>query len=177
MADRMCAAGDCIENANIGDSDGYWCRTHWDEREAAKHAEERRATVDAGGPWPQVCPRRDEGAGLLAYNPEGSETPDTWDIREQLHNGLRARRCSFCGSLHPDDFMERAKDGWQIGPTDKSYKAYLGSPDGGSHESKFYFQHLSAEQRTEFVQLLNAKTLNIGYPGHFYTLPFFVKPG
>lgn len=169
LAVDRCSAGDCIERAYISNGNGGWCRTHWDEREAAKHADERRATEEAGGPWPQTCPRRNHEIGPW----EAGENLDTWDIREQMHNGLRARHCSFCGSLHPDDFMQAARDGVELGPTDKSYKVYVNKPNGGS---KFYFQHLSPEQRAEFVELLNAKKLSIGYPGHFYSPPFFVRP-
>lgn len=39
---------------------------------------------------------------------------------------------------------------------------------------KFYFQHLD-DGRARFVELLNAKRINIGPPGHFYQLPFFVR--
>lgn len=170
-----CSATDCIEPAYIHDTDGHWCRTHWDEMEAALHAAERKATEEAGGPWPHLCPRRVEDGALDRYlRPDlPPETPDTWDIREQMHKGLRARHCSYCGSLHPDDFMQRIKEGWQVGATDKSYKAYLGSPEGRSQETKFYFQHLSADQRREFVDLYNAKAIRFS-GGGFYRLPFFM---
>lgn len=39
---------------------------------------------------------------------------------------------------------------------------------------KFYFQHLSQEQQIKFIDLLNAKKLNLDYPGHFYAKPFFI---
>ena len=143
------------------------------------------------------CPRRDEG-------PAGAYPGlDTWRDR----NGERS--CSFCGSLHPDDFMAAVRDRRVVvGPTDKNYKVYVelaptefdiararktyadlygcdphdamvekriaqgvtGPPFGSR---KFYFQHLSVEQRTEFVDLMNARTMLIGVPGHFYRLPFF----
>jgi hypothetical protein len=166
----------CGAPANISDRDGAYCRTHWDEQENARHAEEKHATEEAGGPWPQLCPRRVEDGTtdrfLSADRPR--ETPDVWEIREQMHKGLRARHCSYCGSLHPDDFMERVLAGWEVGPTDKNYKAYLRRADSGGPESKFYFQHLSVEQRHQFIDLLNAGTMHIGYPGHFYVHPFFV---
>lgn len=44
---------------------------------------------------------------------------------------------------------------------------------GGELQYKFYFQHLSVAQRREFVTLYNNDALTIGYPGYFYTLPFF----
>lgn len=40
--------------------------------------------------------------------------------------------------------------------------------------SKFYFQHLTVEEQQKFVDLINAKTMNIGYPGFFYATPFFI---
>lgn len=47
--------------------------------------------------------------------------------------------------------------------------------EGPTKHAKFYFQHMSKEGRQRFVALLNAKKLKIGYPGHFYVLPFFVR--
>jgi hypothetical protein len=41
-------------------------------------------------------------------------------------------------------------------------------------QAKFYFQHLSPEQRVRFIELLNAKKLKLDFPGHFYRLPFFI---
>ncbi len=42
-------------------------------------------------------------------------------------------------------------------------------------DAKFYFEHLSESQRQRFIELLNARKLKIGDPGHFYRLPFFVQ--
>lgn len=42
-------------------------------------------------------------------------------------------------------------------------------------QAKFYFEHLSEAQMRRFVDLLNQKRLRIGYPGHFYRLPYFVS--
>jgi hypothetical protein len=75
--------------------------------------------------------------------------------------------------MHPDDFMKAAKGGALLGPTDKDYKVYVGPQ---IHE-KFYFQHLSVDQRKEFVSMLNHKSLNIDFPGRFYVLPFFITTG
>lgn len=41
--------------------------------------------------------------------------------------------------------------------------------------SKFYFKHLSVDQRKRFVELLNGKRLQLGEPGYFYVRPFFVQ--
>ena len=131
---------------------------------------------------PDGCPRRAE-TGSTAY------LPDTWHEREGW------RRCSYCGSMHPDDFTAITRAGVaELGPTDKNYKVYVDTP-GGSH-GKFYFQHLSEEQRREFVDLYNARPrrtysdtgmtfavtgastgMAVGYPGHFYVLPFFMGRG
>lgn len=113
--------------------------------------------------------------------------------------------CSFCGSLDPAILFERIEAGTcQLGPTDKNYKVYVenhggapfkqtfrtcsprecaAGPDACTHwttretnHAKFYFEHLSRAERERFVQLLNEKKLQIGYPGYFYRLPFFVTP-
>lgn len=126
------------------------------------------------------CPRR-------SFDRE--KNPDRWGNRD----GIPC--CTYCGSIEPDHFMDLIKQGNVLGPTDKNYKVYLHRPaneeqakfqDGllgmppdvpreGTYIGKFYFPHLSDEQMKEFVDLLNAKSLKVGYPGHFYRLPFFVE--
>jgi hypothetical protein len=69
----------------------------------------------------QTCPRRVTGFGPWARD----EGLDEWDNRTQLGGGIKALHCSFCGSLHPDTFMELLEQGAELGPTDKSYKAYI----------------------------------------------------
>lgn len=80
----------------------------------------------------------------------------------------RDGRCSYCGSVSEEDFFKAVEAGSEIVPTDKSYKVYV--PGG-----KFYFQHLSQDGQQKFIDLLNAGRVNVGAPGHFYVLPFFVK--
>lgn len=111
-----------------------------------------------------TCPRRMTDWGSW----ERKEGLDTY----RKGGGLvgQPRACSFCGSLPPDDFMNMARSGAELSPTDKPYKVYVENPSSG----KFYFQHLSEEQMREFIDLLNARRLNIGYPGHFYVLPYFI---
>lgn len=118
-----------------------------------------------------TCPRRVEDGTDRDDSPfsfAGSNL-DSWNTRELGKNP----RCSYCGSIDPESFMLRIKAGDELGVTDKNYKAYL----PGTDNPKFYFQHLSAEQRHEFIQLLNAKVVNFGYPGHFTVLPFFIGVG
>ncbi|MGO7089472.1 hypothetical protein AB9E14_23640 [Rhizobium leguminosarum] len=137
-----------------------------------------------------LCPRRAEGVPAFA-----AHTKDTW--RED-------GTCSYCGSLNEKTFMCRLEAGdVELGPTDKSYKVYVENkggegfkqtyrncprdanctgPDDCTHwvtrdisQTKFYFQHLSDEEQTRFIELLNAKKINVGAPGYFYRLPFFAS--
>lgn len=171
----------------------------------------------------QTCPRRMSDLGPWPRE----EGQDTWTTGHGLvGQAAVGRSCSFCGSLDPDRFMELVREGWIVGPTDKSYKAYLARPlsederadrkarwldgftaeeiraaagargespeqykagleavydsqvaplEGGSTEAKFYFQHLSEDQCREFVWLYNARQIQVGYPGRFYVLPFFMQ--
>lgn len=141
-----------------------------------------------------LCPRREESFG----GPSWAPSHDEWRGKDPR------RTCSWCGAMHPDDFLAAVRAGLTIGPTDKNYKAYveetltatqraelarayeaqgflkdhvteLTETAAGEHVGKFYFQHLSEEQRDEFIGMLNAKSVTIGYPGHFYVLPFFIS--
>lgn len=104
------------------------------------------------------CPRRDEAFNAVSAYP----TEDQW------YNRGGRKTCSYCGSLSPDEFFAAVEAGTEITPTDKNYKAYVGS-------EKFYFQHLSVEERKRFIELLNAKKMKLAYPGHFYRMPFFCQ--
>lgn len=172
----------------------------------------------------QTCPRR-----MREFGPwERGADLDRWDEERGYRN------CSFCGSLHPDDFLAAVEAGAEVGPTDKGYKAYIDLPEkepdslrivshvrgdrepsfgegwqrrrdvdlskvdtrgwlradeewpddewlliqarGATRHAKFYFQHLSPEQVDRFIELHNSQVMKIGYPGHFYTRPFFAQP-
>ena len=116
-----------------------------------------------------TCPRRIEDGTAAPSALRGSgEDRDTYIPGHGLIG--QASGCSYCGSMDPEDFMAAVRNGAEVGPTDKSYKVYVDGSKG-----KFYFQHLSPEQRTEFVDLLNTGSVNIGYPGYFYILPFFIR--
>lgn len=171
----------------------------------------------------QTCPRRMSDLGPWPRE----EGQDMWTSGHGLvGQDTVGSSCSFCGSLHPDRFMELVREGWIVGPTDKSYKAYLSRPlsdeekaqhkarwldgftaeeiraaaadkgespeqhkaaleavydsqvaclAGGSTEAKFYFQHLSEDQRREFVDHYNSRRVKVGYPGRFYVPPFFMQ--
>lgn len=61
------------------------------------------------------------------------------------------------------------RDGWGT----EGYTFVQTSQRGPFKHGKFYFQHLTPDERVKFVELLNQKKINIGYPGYFYQLPFF----
>lgn len=78
-----------------------------------------------------TCPRRAESGRDNPDSPfHGSGTNlDTWRTGGGLvTQGGVGLSCSYCGSLNPDRFMELVHDGWVVGPTDKTYKVYLGQP-------------------------------------------------
>lgn len=90
-----------------------------------------RSRMDQNGPW-------EHGEGL-----------DHWD-RFKINQD---RVCSFCGSLHPDDFIRyveasvKTDSDVQIEPSDKRYKIYVSHPCvRNAHEGgiKFYTWHLAA---------------------------------
>lgn len=58
-------------------------------------------------------------------------------------------------------------------PTDKNYKVYV---EGAGINTKFYFQHLSTDQKKRFVDCMNETgKLKLDLPGYFYVLPFFCR--
>lgn len=113
------------------------------------------------GGW--KCPKRPQGPFKFPAN-------DSW---------RNDNTCGFCGSLNPEWLMGRLEAGdVQLTPTDKDYKVYVENAGGETFSThgaaKFYFEHLSVEQRKRFVELLQAKKIKLDVPGHFYVLPFFI---
>lgn len=117
-----------------------------------------------------TCPRRAEDGMDDPTSPlrGAGQNKDTYSKGHGLTN--QGRGCSYCGSMHPDDFMQALRDGAELGVTDKNYKAYV---DG--HNGKFYYQHLSPEQRHEFIEMVNRNEIRYGWPGHFTVLPYFMR--
>ena len=147
------------------------------------------------GPKPvplSTCPRQRDEAVLPTQ-------------REHRTHVTHKGTCSYCGSLTEDLFLASVRAGHELGPTDKNYKVYVKRPNprvgktsvvgrrswtdasGERHHEdihgtepalthdKFYFQHLSSEGQTEFLELLNSGVAKVGMPGHFYVLPFFAR--
>lgn len=74
--------------------------------------------------------------------------------------------------VSPEDDPLLLENGWR----DHSHYTWIRTLKRGSHrESKFYFEHLSDEQKTRFVELLNEGKLSLRAPGYFYRLPFFIQ--
>lgn len=108
-----------------------------------------------------LCPRRDENPFPRVGLPES----DSWRVDDS---------CSYCGSLNPDLFMSLIEAGAaSLTPTDKNYKVYAEVTGRGTR--KFYFQHLSEDQKMRFIELMNEKKLEVEYPGYFYRLPYFIR--
>ena len=92
-----------------------------------------------------TCERRMEMVGPWKIE----EGPDSWGTRE---DSGEFRFCSFCGSLHPDDFEILIKEScdsdkprtW-IECSTKSYKWYIHTPDVKSGMLKFYTHHIPSE--------------------------------
>ena len=114
----------------------------------------------------QFCPRAIENGG----GPESSFAPPFNGEMHWREDGT----CSYCGSVSEEALFNAIEAGAKITPTDKSYKVYVDVKANGA--GKFYFQHLSEQGRTRFIDLLNAKKINFGEPGYFYVLPYFVAP-
>lgn len=111
------------------------------------------------------CPRAVENGG----GPDSPFSPPLNGEAEWREDST----CSYCGSLSEESFFQAIEAGVKITPTDKSYKVYVDVSVRGA--GKFYFQHLSDEGKTKFIDLYNAKKINLGVPGYFYVLPFFVS--
>ena len=98
--------------------------------------------------------------------PRRSEIPTTDDGEDRYDDG----KCSYCGSLSAGAFFDRVEAGELVGPTDKSYKAYIGG------NGKFYFQHLESNYaKHRFIRMFNDRTMKLGPPGNFYVTPYFMK--
>lgn len=119
-----------------------------------------------------TCPRRAENFMRRADGPfvGAGEGLDEWhEYPNPRSHEVGVMHCSYCGSLRPEDFMSRVEAGEALCPTDKNYKAYIEPND-----DKFYYQHLSDDQKKRLIELANAKKIKFSAPGYWYVRPFFV---
>jgi hypothetical protein len=125
-----------------------------------------------------TCGRRfDMFGGLLPVHPDASQHQNEDHWQKFKSNGNRV--CSYCGSLHPEDFFALLKASAdapedavygsvpEIGPSDKGYKIYVSQPGvRNAHEGgiKFYTQHLyhlgdklavTEQQEEEYVRAVH----------------------
>lgn len=116
-------------------------------------------------PEPMTCGRRHDQypGGIPVHGLRASEEgQDRW----QKHKSNGDRVCSFCGSLHPEDFFRLVHESAtapedaernevvEIEPSDKRYKCYVHQPgirnamEGGG---KFYFQHIPRDENGKML--------------------------
>ncbi len=109
----------------------------------------------------QRCGRRDDP---FSFNRGDAPQPDTWRWGPDGN-----RTCSYCGSLHPDDFVKICRlvpgdERYAVSGTDKGYKFYVTQPgvrnasEGGI---KFYMQHAPKKEPTEGEQAAFSAALRI----------------
>lgn len=112
-----------------------------------------------------TCPSNPNTSSVFAYG-----STNFW--REDKESNLQT--CNYCGSINQDQFMQLVEEGKiSLGSTDKGYKVYCHLENG--KQMKFYFQHLSEEQRKKFVDLYNERKIKFQGSG-FYVFPFFMIP-
>ena len=120
--------------------------------------------------WKLACHVNAVHPDMLMECPRRGESPHSVEgLRDFWRKDMT---CGYCGSMSPAEFFKAVEAGCLVGPTDKSYKAYVTGP--GHAHAKFYFQHLSIEDRAKFIDLYNSGVMKLGEPGHFYVRPFFV---
>jgi hypothetical protein len=117
-----------------------------------------------------TCPRRHENGMHLRGGPFKGAGEDLDEYVPGHGLSGQPSGCSYCGSMSPQDFMHAVVEGKQIGPTDKSYKLYV-----GDYEGKFYTSHLTESQGYEFWNMAQLGKVNWGYPGYPY-VPLYI-PG
>ncbi len=101
----------------------------------------------------QTCPRRGENPGPWKFLPaQDMWVSDRWSATEAEDEAKAAeflakypppssrgsdlwkwswgppRTCSYCGGIHPEDAIRLVSEGWEVEPTTKGYKRYLGPP-------------------------------------------------
>jgi len=106
------------------------------------------------------CPDHSGMPQVFAYsvNKDENPNPDRWDVDQ-----FGVRDCSYCGSIHPDDFIKLIREfGFGIiEPSTKSYKLYVNV--GVGRRYKYYRSH---DEEHDFVNKYNQiidekKLLNI----------------
>lgn len=119
----------------------------------------------------------------------GSMNPD--DFMEALREGMvlsptdKSYKAYLSQPMSDDEIKERddknvetwmKKASMTLEQAQEYVKNVYGCHNTKRDIGKFYFMHLSDGQKQEFIDMLNAKTMKIGYPGRIYTRPYFIAP-
>lgn len=98
-------------------------------------------------------------------------TPEQVEAAEKQAMSGRVWRAvyetSVAAGKTPDEATNAADGRWA---------ALVGGARRGRTVAKFYSQHLGVVQRGEFIALYDARRVAMGYPGRFYTRPYFCQP-
>lgn len=97
----------------------------------------------------------------------------TEEERNHVTHWTDKETCSYCGSISPHFFFACIAKGIELTPTAYDDTVEIKWDDDST--SKFFFQHLTPKEQWKFIDLLNKKEINIGGPGHFPVLPFFIR--
>lgn len=119
---------------------------------------------------------------LAAAGNKVTPTDKGYKVYVEVDNALVGKRACVTSASHPiagyKILTEEMADTvtWER-ESDRKY--YVGryvqfSEHPATKTKKFYFMHLSEEQKVEFVGLINDKKLTLAHPGYFYVLPYFV---
>jgi hypothetical protein len=85
--------------------------------------------------WAEVIEASLDPIGHPIHDDDGKLIPPQHFWRGGDARGA-VRSCSYCGSMHPDDFFDAIERGCEIGPTDKNYKVYVDYPDPRAGEQR-----------------------------------------
>lgn len=93
--------------------------------------------------------------------------------------GKSATYCKLECDMTDEEFEMAKNQGWLVEDRRQSGRDQTQwicfGPTGAIKHGKFYFDHLDEEGRKRFIELHNNHTMQLAYPGHFYTTPYFVR--
>lgn len=102
------------------------------------------------------------------------------DVGQPVVSGMGAVRSGGGWVTASEEHRALIERTWMKESADRAIangEAILISAQTATNTEKFYFEHLSEDQKQRFVELLNAGTLKLAAPGYFYAAPFFIRFG
>jgi hypothetical protein len=101
-----------------------------------------------------------------------------WDREEGLDRWTSGdadrRTCSFCKSMHPDEFMMLIRSGGNVGRTQVPYEAPVVDRSGET-VGKIDYLHLTDRQQAQFADMMRDESHHLGADGSIAATPFFAK--